>query len=212
MQHDIALTGHGLCLVPLSQRHAAGLFDFVDPQMWAGMAAARPLDADDLAVLFQERVDDPAVIPFAVTDQRTGALLGTTSLCDHNPGQHRVEVGGTFYGRQFWGSHVNPASKNMLLAYAFDVLQVQRVAFRCDASNLRSAAAIERLGARFEGILRSHRLAPGGGRSDTAVYSILSDEWPQVRDDLRRRLAPFAVGEALVPSISSSYWRPLAAR
>lgn len=115
------------------------------------MAAARPLDAADLAALFRARLDDPSVIPFAVTDQRTGALLGTTSLCDYVPSQQRIEIGGTFFGRQFWGSHVNSASKNMLLGYAFEVLGVHRVAFRCDATNRRSAAAIERLGAQFEG-------------------------------------------------------------
>lgn len=71
---------------------------------------------------------------------------------------------------------------------------MDRVAFRCDARNTRSATAIERLGAQFEGVLRGHRAAPGGGRADTAVFSILSQEWPHVREDLRRRLAPFAVG------------------
>ena len=162
--------------------------------MWAGMAAPLPGTSGELAALFQSRLDEPATIPFAVTDGRTGALLGTTSLRDYVPAQQRLEIGGTFYGRQFWGSHVNPASKHMLLAYAYEVLGVHRVAFRCDARNTRSATAIERLGARFEGVLRGHRAAPDGGRADTAVFSILSHEWPQVGEDLRRRLAPFAVG------------------
>ncbi|SDP11539.1 Protein N-acetyltransferase, RimJ/RimL family [Arthrobacter sp. ok909] len=194
MRHEIVLSGHGVHVVPLAPEHAKGLFDFVDSGMWAGMAAPMPGTSGELAALFQSRLDDPATIPFAVTDGRTGALLGTTSLCDYVPAQQRLEIGGTFFGRQFWGSHINPASKHMLLAHAFEVLEVHRVAFRCDARNTRSATAIERLGARFEGILRGHRAAPGGGRSDTAVFSILSPEWPQVREDLRRRLAPFAVG------------------
>ncbi|SDK51854.1 GNAT family N-acetyltransferase [Arthrobacter sp. ok362] len=193
MRHEIVLSGHGVRLVPLAPHHAADLFDFVDPGMWAGMAAPLPGTSGDLAVLFQARLDDPATIPFAVTDGRTGALLGTTSLRDYVTAQQRLEIGGTFYGRQFWGSHVNPASKHMLLAYAYEVLRVHRVAFRCDARNTRSATAIERLGAQFEGTLRGHRAAPDGGRADTAVFSILSQEWPQVGEDLRRRLAPFAV-------------------
>lgn len=163
--------------------------------MWAGMAADMPLDADELAVLFHSKLRDEAAVPFAVTDERTGALLGTTGLVDYLPRQARVEIGGTFYGRQFWGSHVNPASKHMLLAYAFDVLDVHRVSFRCDARNTRSASAIERLGATFEGVLRGYRRAPGGGRSDTAVFSILQHEWPSVRAGLERRLAPFAVAD-----------------
>lgn len=81
----------------------------------------------------------------------------------------------------------------MLLAYAFDVLSVHRVGFRCDARNVRSAAAIERLGAQFEGVLLGHRGAPDGGRSDTAVFSILRHEWPVLRERLQQRLAPFAL-------------------
>ncbi|WP_426998896.1 GNAT family N-acetyltransferase [Pseudarthrobacter sp. N5] len=192
MQHEIVLSGHGIRLIPLQPLHATGLFDFVDTEMWAGMAAAMPGTPEELAGLFLSRRSDPATIPFAVTDQRTGALLGTTALYDHVPEQQRLAIGGTFYGRQFWGSHVNPASKHMLLAYAFDVLAVHRVAFRCDARNTRSAAAIERLGATFEGVLRGHRTAPDGGRSDTAVFSILQQEWPPVRLRLQERLAPFA--------------------
>jgi RimJ/RimL family protein N-acetyltransferase len=194
MRHEIVLSGHGVHLVPLTPDHAAGLFDFVDPGMWAGMAAPLPGTSGELGALFQSRLEDPATMAFAVADGRTGALLGTTSLREYVPAQHRLEIGGTFYGRQFWGSHVNPASKHLLLTYAYEVLGVHRVAFRCDARNTRSATAIERLGARFEGVLRGHRSAPDGGRADTAVFSILSNEWPQVREDLRRRLAPFAVG------------------
>ena len=193
MRHDIVLSGYGIQLVPLAPDHAAGLIDFVDPDMWAGMAEPMPGNAGELGALFQCRLDDPTTVPFAVTDGRTGALLGTTALRDFIRAHQRLEIGSTFYGRQFWGTHVNPASKHMLLSYAFDSLGVHRVAFRCDARNARSATAIERLGARFEGVLRGHRSAPDGGRSDTAVFSILQREWPQVHEDLRRRLTPFAV-------------------
>ena len=96
----------------------------------------------------------------------------------------------------------------MLLAYAYEVLEVDRVAFRCDARNTRSATAIERLGAQFEGVLRGHRAAPGGGRADTAVFSILSQEWPHVREDLRRRLAPFAVGAGYSLGSFAATWNP----
>jgi RimJ/RimL family protein N-acetyltransferase len=173
MHHETVLSGYGLCLVPLAQHHAGGLFDYVDAGLWAGMAAPMPSTAHELAELFTSRLADPASIPFAVTDQRTGALLGTTALYGLDTAEQRVEIGGTFYGRQFWGSHVNPGSKHALLAYAFDVLEVHRVAFRCDARNLRSAAAIERLGATFEGVLRGHRNASDGSRADSAVFSIL---------------------------------------
>lgn len=193
MHHETVLTGYGLSLIPLEPHHADGLFDFVDATMWAGMAAPMPATAHELSGLLAARIMEPAGLAFAVADQRTGALLGTTALYAFEPAQQRVEVGGTFFGRQFWGTHVNPASKHALLSYAFEGLQVQRVAFRCDARNVRSAAAIERLGARFEGVLRSHRNAPDGTRADSAVFSILGHEWPAVQRQLQHRLEPFAL-------------------
>ncbi len=193
MHHERVLTGYGLSLIPLAPQHAEGLFDYVDASLWAGLAAPLPATAHELSALFTSRIADPSSLAFAVTDGRTGALLGTTALNDFDAGQGRVEVGGTFFGRQFWGSHINPASKHSLLRFAFDVLNVQRVAFRCDARNLRSAAAITRLGAKFEGVLRSHRSAPDGTRADSAVFSILQDEWPAVRHQLEHRLEPFAL-------------------
>jgi RimJ/RimL family protein N-acetyltransferase len=192
MHHETVLPGYGLSLIPLTPEHARALYDFVDATMWAGMAASQPRNAGELAALFEAKISDPASLAFAVADQRTGAILGTTALNAFDAGEQRVEVGGTFFGRQFWGSHVNPASKHALLTFAFEVLHVQRVAFRCDARNVRSAAAIERLGATFEGVLRSHRTAPDGTRADSAVFSILRPEWPAVRCDLQCRLEPFA--------------------
>lgn len=91
------------------------------------MAAARPRDAAELASLFRTRLLDPSVLGFTVLDQRTGAVLGTTSLCDFVPSQQRIEIGGTFFGRQFWGSHANAASKNMLLGSAVETLGVHAV-------------------------------------------------------------------------------------
>jgi RimJ/RimL family protein N-acetyltransferase len=101
----------GLSLIPLAPEHAHALHDFVDASMWAGMAASQPRTAGELAALFEARISDPASLAFAVADERTGAMLGTTALNAIDAGQQRVEVGGTFFGRQFWGSHVNPASK-----------------------------------------------------------------------------------------------------
>lgn len=189
MQHDVTLSGHGITLVPLSPWHAHALHGFIDSELWAGMAAPQPGSVEDLADLFATRLADPGSIGFAVTHEPTGQALGTTSLTDYSHAQQRTDIGGTFFGRQFWGTPANRASKNLLLAYAFDVLDVDRVGFRCDARNTRSATAISRLGASYEGTLRSHRLAPDGSRSDTAVFSILRNEWPSVRNGLLERLA-----------------------
>lgn len=162
------------------------------------MASPQPVSKRALERLFAARITDPATVPFAVLDDETGALMGTTSLYDYAPDQSRVEIGMTFFGRQFWGTQVNAASKHLLMNFAFEQLRVRRITFRCDVRNVRSANAILKLGATHEGVLRDYRLAPDGTRVDTGIYSILTDEWPLVHTRLLDRLAT-----GLVPQRSS---------
>ena len=102
----------------------------------------------------------------------------------------RVEIGHTFYGRRFWGGDTNPHTKLLMLAHAFDTWSCERVALRCDADNARSAAAIQRLGARPEGVLRAHRRRHDGTVADTAYFSVVRAEWPEVRAGLLARVEP----------------------
>ncbi|MCU6479505.1 RimJ/RimL family protein N-acetyltransferase [Arthrobacter silviterrae] len=190
MQHNISLPGHGVRLVPLRRRHAADLFPYIDADMWAGMASEQPSSKRALDRLFASRIADPAIIAFAVIDEETGTVAGTTSLYDYVPEQSRVELGMTFFGRNYWGRNVNAASKLALLGFAFEELLVHRVTLRCDMRNSRSAAAIVKLGATFEGVLRGYRRGHDGTRVDTGLYSILEHEWPQSRSSLVQRLTP----------------------
>ncbi|MDN5558218.1 MAG: GNAT family N-acetyltransferase [Ruaniaceae bacterium] len=183
----VTLTGHGLILRPLVPRDAAELFGGIDAALWSGMATPLPGSADELAELFVHRLEIPDALFFVVVDQISGALAGSTAFYDIAP--HRLEIGHTFYLREHWGTLVNPATKLLLLGHAFETLGVGRVAFRCDSRNERSARAIERLGAAYEGTLRHHRIDPVGNLADTAYFSILADEWPRVRDGLRGRLS-----------------------
>lgn len=189
VHHEFVRSHSGITLTPLRPLHAEHLFPYIDSELWAGMAVGLPGSVPDLAELFTRRLEDAGTYAFAVVDDATRAVIGTSSLYDYNPEQRRVELGGTFYGRPFWGGVTNPAAKLMLLELAFTELGVCRVALRCDSRNTRSAAAIERLGATREGVLRGYRLAPDGTRVDTACFSILDNEWPAVREGLRRRLA-----------------------
>jgi RimJ/RimL family protein N-acetyltransferase len=126
-----------------------------------------------------------------------GEVRGSTRFYELNTGQRRVEIGSTFYGRAWWAGVTNPACKLLLLRHAFEELGLRRVALRCDARNTRSRAAILRLGAREEGRLRAHRVAPDGSVGDTLYFSVLADEWPGVRDGLEARLAALtAVSES----------------
>jgi N-acetyltransferase len=128
--------------------------------------------------------------PFAVrlTD---GTLVGSSSYLDVTPEHRRVEIGATWHHPEVWGTAVNPECKLLLLGHAFDAMRVNRVALVTDALNLRSQAAIAKLGAVREGVLRSDRITQGGRVRDSVIFSILAAEWPAVRTRLEQRLIAF---------------------
>ncbi len=189
VEHDIVLAGHGVRLVPAAPEHAAALFAFIDPAMWAGMVTPPPASVEVVAASIEAARAMPGRFAFAVLDDATGEVRGQTSFYDVVPQQERCEIGHTFYGRAWWGGPTNPACKLLLLTHAFDAWDMHRVALRADARNARSIGAITRLGAVPEGVLRGHRIAADGSRGDTAYFSILRDEWPAVRGGLEERLA-----------------------
>jgi RimJ/RimL family protein N-acetyltransferase len=117
-----------------------------------------------------------------------GTVVGTTSLGDVDVDNERIHLGWTLYGSRWWGTQVNPECKLLLLGHAFD-LGFGRVKIQTDAVNQRSQAAIARLGATREGVLRRHTRRADGTFRDTVVFSVLRDEWPQVRAGLEARLA-----------------------
>lgn len=127
---------------------------------------------------------------FAVRAKETGRVVGTTSLFEIHPAHRRVEVGATFYRPDARSGPVNPACKRLMLEHAFAAGAV-RVEILTDALNLRSRAAILRLGAQAEGLLRSHKITHTGRVRDTAIFSITDGDWPDVRDRLDDRLAGF---------------------
>lgn len=127
--------------------------------------------------------------PFAVRRLADGELVGSTSYYDFVPKHRRIDIGATWYQPDTWGTPVNPECKLLLLEHAFEQLRLQRVALITDSRNERSQAAIAKLGATREGVLRSHMVTRGGGIRDSVVYSIIDTEWPQVRDGLRARVA-----------------------
>jgi RimJ/RimL family protein N-acetyltransferase len=121
----------------------------------------------------------------------TGRCVGMTCFIGADPVNASVEIGGTYYRPEARGGASNPAAKRLMIAEAFDS-GARRVVFRVDAINARSRAAVAKLGATQEGILRQDRVAWTGRIRDTVVFSILKDEWPDVRDRLDARLAQFA--------------------
>ncbi|SDB92435.1 Protein N-acetyltransferase, RimJ/RimL family [Sanguibacter gelidistatuariae] len=189
MDHTITLEGFGVRLVPLAAAHAPNLAAMVDAELWSGMSVAVPDTTEAMTAYTASAIATPGRAAFVVLGADDGVVRGSTSLYDWVPAQERVELGSTFYARQFWGGATNPACKLLLMRYAFEEAGINRLALRADARNARSLAAITRLGAVHEGVLREHRIAPDGSRGDTVYFSILAREWPDVRDRLLARLA-----------------------
>lgn len=125
---------------------------------------------------------------FAILDRETGAPIGSTRYLSLRPEHAGLEIGWTWLGKSWWRTGRNVETKLLLLDRAFETLGCERVELKCDARNARSRAAMEALPARFEGIHRRHRRLPDGWR-DTAWYSVIRPEWPEVRTALRDRLA-----------------------
>jgi RimJ/RimL family protein N-acetyltransferase len=190
MLHDLTLEGYGTRLVPLADEHAEALSAFVDDRLWAGMSSPTPDTPDGMRAEIRAAQQAPGRLALTVLDVATGSVRGSTSFYDWDQRIGRVEIGYTYYDPRWWGTTNNPACKLLMLTHAFETWGCARVAFRADARNTRSIAAIRRLGAVPEGVLRSHRLAPDGSRGDSAYFSILADEWPAVRSALEVRLSP----------------------
>ena len=126
--------------------------------------------------------------PFAVVRRSDNAVIGSTRYLNITPADRRLEIGSTWYVVGAWGTAVNPECKLLLLSHAFETLGANRVELRTDRLNERSQAAILKLGAIREGVLRRHMKVHGGRMRDTVVFAIISPEWPRVKARLRARL------------------------
>ena len=126
-------------------------------------------------------------VPFAIIELSTGEPVGSTRFMELRLEHLRVEIGWTWLASRVWGSGINVETKLLLLEHAFERVGCRRVEFKTDARNERSRGALEALGAQFEGILRKHMVVRDGAPRDSAYYSVIDDEWPEVRALLGRR-------------------------
>jgi len=187
----VTLEGHGVRLVPLSADHADGLrAAAADGELWNLRITSVPEPAQTEAYIAQahQGLADGHMLPFAVTDAASGTVLGSTRYHDIVPAIGRLEIGYTWYARSHQRSHVNTACKLLLLEHAFDVLGAAVTGWRTDNYNLASQRAIERLGARRDGVIRHHALRRDGTVRDTVMYSLMAGEWPEVRAHLLYQL------------------------
>ena len=192
----VTLTGQYVTLVPLSTAHHDDLVDAVlDGELWRMWYTAIP-NPQGVAAEIKRRLglqDQGSMLPFAVIENASGKAVGLTTYMNIDNGNRRVEIGSTWYRQRVQRTALNTECKLLLLQHAFEQLHCIAVEFRTHFFNQQSRAGIERLGAKLDGVLRSHQVNPHpdakGSLRDTCVYSVIAPEWPTVRAHLSYQLS-----------------------
>ncbi len=188
----VILEGSVVNLVPLAEAHISGLLLVgLEPEIWEYMRYGKIENEEQLGTWVRELLELQAHgsdLPFTVVQQSTGKLIGCTRYLHIDQPNRSLEIGGTWYGLAYQGTLVNTDCKYLLLKHAFEDLGCVRVWFKTDERNKRSQRALERLGAVKEGVLRNHMILPNGYKRNSVVYSLLPEEWPQIKIKLEARL------------------------
>jgi RimJ/RimL family protein N-acetyltransferase len=189
----VVLEGEAVRLEPLQLRHAADLaVAGEEPGIWSYLPCGPVLGLAAMQCWIADRLAQDAAggsVAFAVVARASGRAVGSTSYLDISRGDRRLEIGATWLGREARRTRINTECKLLLLRHAFEQLGAGRVQLKTDARNVRSQAAIERLGAQREGVLRAHMVLWDGFVRDTVMYSIIAAEWPAVQARLEAMLA-----------------------
>ena len=187
----VTLEGNGVRLEPMQQAHADALrAAAADGELWQLWVTSVPEPAQTAAYIATALEGQRAghMLPWIVRELASDTIIGTTRYHDVVSESDRVEIGYTWYAKRWQRSHVNSSCKLLLLAHAFDTLRCKVVGLRTDNFNFRSQKAIEGLGAKKDGVLRHHAPRKDGTVRDSVMYSILAQEWPDVRKNLEGRL------------------------
>ncbi|MDT7919006.1 MAG: GNAT family N-acetyltransferase [Meiothermus sp.] len=189
MWHEsVTLEGRHIRLEPLNLGHAPAMLEHFDAEMVQYLSnAPREATLEAMQNYIRTLLAAKDRVNWAIIDKTSGQMAGRTGYVRVNPEYRSLETT-TWIFSPFQGGYANTESKYLLLRRAFENLGAIRVQFRADARNVRSCKAVEKLGATFEGILRKDQIYPSGLIRNTAVYSIIDDEWPQVKQALEARL------------------------
>ncbi len=185
------LEGSIVTLEPLVEEHAEELWRAAQaPEIWAWLADLNRRERFDRWIeLTLEAVRSGSEGPFTTRDAHTSEAIGSSRYLNVRPADKVVEIGWTWLEPSAWRSGANIEAKLLMMRHAFEGLGCVRVEFKTDARNERSRAALAALPAQFEGILRNHMIVPDVGQRDSAYYSVIDTEWPEVRSNLEGRLA-----------------------
>jgi RimJ/RimL family protein N-acetyltransferase len=188
----VTLTGSIVRLEPLSEAHIPALAKVgLDERIWHYMRYGKIETIEQLTAWVRELLEIQSHgtdLPFTVIDLASGEAIGCTRYMHIEPLDRSLEIGGTWYGLNYQGTLVNTDCKYLLIKHAFEVLDCVRVWFKTDARNLRSQRAIEKLGVVKEGVLRNHMILQNGYIRDSVMYSLIPEEWPQIKVKLEARL------------------------
>jgi N-acetyltransferase len=187
----VPLEGSLVALEPLEEAHAEPLWEAAQaPEIWrwlAPLGESRELFDEWMRVSLDANATGTEGA-FATRERAGGSIVGSTRYLNVRPGDRVVEIGWTWLNPAAWRTGINVEAKLLMLEHAFETLGCLRVELKTDARNQRSREAMAAIPARFEGILRKHMTVPGVGVRDSAYYSVIDEEWPSVRANLRRRL------------------------
>ena len=188
----LVLTGNHVRLEPMTEAHISGLAKIgVGQNFWDFMLYGRMDSEEDMRGWVLDiitRSEKGTDLPFAVIHLSSGRVAGATRYLNIIPKDRGLEIGGTWYGTEFQRTAVNTECKYLLLRHAFETLDAIRVQLKTDLRNERSQRAMERIGAKKEGILRNHMVLPDGRYRDSVYYSILDTEWPEVKKKLEEMM------------------------
>jgi RimJ/RimL family protein N-acetyltransferase len=192
MPEPVTLADATLRLEPLASDHVAALEAAArDGDLWKLRVTSVPAPGETAAYVAAalRGCEEGHMLPFVVVDAASSRVIGSTRYHDIVPAVDRLEIGYTWYGRSWQRTHVNTTAKLLLMQHAFEVLGAKLVGWRTDNYNFASQRAIERLGAKKDGVLRHHALRRDGTVRDTVMYSLAAGEWPEVKAHLGYQLA-----------------------
>lgn len=184
----VTLIGKHVRLEPMSEAQVPGLTAIgLEDSIWEHMLYGPVRTEEDIRRWVLDILSRPD-LPFVAIHLESGRVAGATRYLNIVPEFRGLEIGGTWYGLEFQRTAVNTECKYQMLQYAFETLGCIRVQFKTDLRNERSQRAIERIGAKHEGVLRNHMILPDGRYRDSVYYSIIDNEWPEVKNQLEMKL------------------------
>ncbi|MGA9226375.1 MAG: GNAT family protein [Mesobacillus sp.] len=194
MKKKVSLEGPTVTLVPMEMKQLDNLWNAAQAQEIWEFTASKIKSKEDMKQTIEAATAERergVQMPFVVVYQESGRIIGSSRYLDLSRSHKTLEIGWTWYHPDFWRTRVNTETKFLMLQYAFEEMDMNRVQFCTDSRNIRSQTAISRLGAKKEGVLRKHRIIADDFVRDTVVFSIIKEEWPMVKtilQDMMKRI------------------------